>query len=46
MTESQRKTKRKNVIKIKAQALYPMIRMTMAISDALGILTYGMNIDA
>lgn len=41
ITASQKKTKRKNLIKAKAQALYPEIKVTLAISDAIGILTYG-----
>lgn len=41
MKTHQRKTKRKNLIKAKAQGLYPHIKVTLKIADALGILTYG-----
>lgn len=43
MKPAQRKTKRKNLIKAKAQALYPNIKVTLAISDALGILNFAIN---
>lgn len=43
MTLAQRKTRRKNLIKAKAQALYPHIKVTLAVSDALGLLSYGLN---
>ena len=39
---AKRKTERKNKIKAKAQALYPHLKITLATSDALGILTWGM----
>ena len=45
MKPAQRKTKRKNLIKAKAQALYPDIKVTLAISDALGILCYAEHTD-
>lgn len=38
-----RKTKRKNKIKMKAQALYPNLKITLATSDALGIFTWGLE---
>lgn len=41
MTAAQRKRKRKNMIKAKVQGLYPDLRVTLATSDALGILNYG-----
>lgn len=41
MTDYQRKAKRKNLIKAKAQGLYPHIKVTLKIADALGILSYG-----
>lgn len=41
MAAAQKKRKRKNIIKAKAQGLYPDIHVTLAISDALGILNYG-----
>lgn len=37
---AQRKKERKNKIKIRAQALYPDLKITLATSDALGILSY------
>lgn len=43
MTAYQRKAKRKNLIKAKAQGLYPEIKVTLNIADALGILDYGCN---
>ena len=43
MTAAQRKTKRKNLIKAKAQALSPNIKVTLAVSDAIGILNYAMK---
>ncbi len=43
MTSAQRKTKRKNLIKAKAQALYPHVKVTLAVSDALGLLSYGLH---
>jgi hypothetical protein len=45
MTIGQRKTLRKNKIKAKAQALYPDIKVTLAISDALGLLCYAEQTD-
>lgn len=45
MTIGQRKTLRKNKIKAKAQALYPNIKVTLAIADALGILCYAEHAD-
>lgn len=39
---AKRKTERKNKIKAKVQGLYPDIRVTLAVADALGILTYGL----
>ena len=39
---AKRKTERKNKIKARAQALYPHLKITLATSDALGILTWGM----
>lgn len=41
MKASQRKTRRKNLIKVKAQGLYPGIKVTLNLADALGILNYG-----
>jgi len=43
MKAGQKKTLRKNKIKQKAQALYPDIKVTLAISDALGILNYAIE---
>lgn len=43
MTAYQRKAKRKNLIKAKAQGLYPDIKVTLDVADALGILTWGME---
>ncbi len=40
---AKRKTERKNKIKAKAQALYPHLKITLATSDVLGILTYGID---
>ncbi|OGS40508.1 MAG: hypothetical protein A3K77_00755 [Euryarchaeota archaeon RBG_13_31_8] len=37
------KKERKNKIKEKMQQLYPQLKITLATSDALGILTYGIN---
>lgn len=41
MPGCKRKTLRKNIIKAKAQELYPDVKITLAIADALGILSYG-----
>lgn len=43
MTAIKRKTMRKNLIKARAQLLYPDIKVTLALSDALGILNYGLS---
>lgn len=45
MTAYQRKAKRKNLIKVKAQGLYPEIKVTLNIADALGILVYGEELE-
>jgi len=37
---AKRKTERKNKIKIRVQGLYPHLKITLATSDALGILCY------
>ena len=41
---ARRKQIRKNLIKEKAQRLYPHVKVTLATADALGILTYAMNL--
>ena len=43
ITPDKKKTLRKNVIKKRAQAIYPHLKVTLALSDALGILNYGIN---
>ena len=43
---SRRKQERKNNIKAKAQELYPHLKVTLALSDALGILNYGCEQEA
>lgn len=40
---AKKKTIRKNIIKTRAQALYPELKVTLALSDALGILNYAIN---
>ena len=40
---AKRKQERKNKIKEKMQGLYPELKITLALSDALGILHYGIN---
>ncbi len=40
---AKRKTERKNKIKAKCQALWPELKITLAVADALGILWYGMR---
>ncbi len=40
---AKRKTERKNKIKMNVQARYPHLKVTLATSDALGILTYFME---
>lgn len=44
MTSSQKKAKRKNLIKTKAQQLYPHLKITLKTADALGILTYALKV--
>jgi hypothetical protein len=39
---AKRKTERKNKIKVKVQGLYPDIKVTLALADALGLLTFGL----
>ena len=43
LTPYKKKTLRKNIIKIRAQVLYPHLKVTLALSDALGILNYGID---
>ena len=43
---SRRKQERKNKIKAKAQELYPHLKVTLALSDALGILNFGCEQEA
>ena len=43
ITPYKKKTLRKNIIKSRAQVLYPHLKVTLALSDALGILNYGIN---
>lgn len=43
LTPYKKKTLRKNIIKNRAQKLYPHLKVTLALSDALGILNYGIN---
>gem|GEM_PF-1765490 len=43
---AQRKTERKNKIKAKAQQLFPGIKVTLAISDALGMLAYAIQTES
>lgn len=43
ITPYKKKTLRKNIIKKRAQAIYPHLKVTLALSDALGILNYGIN---
>ncbi len=40
---AKRKTERKNKIKAKVQMIYPDIKVTLALADALGILTWGLE---
>jgi len=42
---AKRKTERKNKIKEKVQGLYPDIKVTLALADALGILTWGLEME-
>ena len=44
ITVCKKKTLRKNIIKKRAQAIYPHLKVTLALSDALGILNYGLMI--
>lgn len=39
---AKRKQERKNKIKVKAQALYPDLTVTLAVSDAIGIFRWGL----
>ena len=43
LTPHKKKTLRKNIIKKRAQTIYPPLKVTLALSDALGILNYGIN---
>lgn len=43
LTTYKKKTLRKNIIKKRAQAIYPHLKVTLALSDALGILNYGIH---
>jgi len=43
LAQAKKKTLRKNIIKNRAQKLYPHLKVTLALSDALGILNYGIN---
>jgi len=40
---AKRKIERKNKIKIRVQGLYPHLKITLATSDSLGILYYGIS---
>ena len=40
---AKRKQERKNKIKVKMQSLYPELKITLATSDALGMLTWALN---
>ncbi len=42
-TACKKKTLRKNIIKSRAQGIYKHLKVTLALSDALGILNYGVN---
>lgn len=43
ITVGKKKTLRKNIIKSRAQVLYLHLKVTLALSDALGILNYGID---
>jgi len=41
---AKRKTERKNKIKVRSQELCPNLKITLKVSDAVGILAYGENL--